>query len=304
MVAGSPARPAARSPRCVRGPARRGSGPAGRRSTGGAAPAPSQKASTVGPGAGDDRRHAVGAQRARPARATRASRARGSPGAGSPRVAASSCSGWPASAATSSAARPALAAASACGTAPAAARGPPRSTPASGGTKTTARDPGVDARRGRRRPAVAVAPGDRRSRRERRARRCRGGPRARRRARSSASSSSSSGPAGDQRPGQRDARRRSPPTTSPRPRACGIALRQVSRRPGGCGAHRVEGGAHRPRRPGATRRGARRRRPRPSTSTTERRRRSTSAVELVAQRRARARGSRSPGRGWRRWPGR
>ena len=32
----------------------------------------------------------------------------------------------------------------------------------------------------------------------------------------------------------------------PRPRACGIALWQVSRSPGGCGAQRVEGRPHRP----------------------------------------------------------
>ena len=129
------------------------------------------------------------------------------------RVAASRCSGWPVRAATRSAARPELAAASACGTVvgqqPAGDR---RSRRPVGGTKTTARDPRVDADA----DGVPVArPRDRRSRSRRRTRapRCRGGPRGRRRGRRAPRRRRA---AGRPRPGRGPARRRrrSRPRTS------------------------------------------------------------------------------------------
>ena len=181
----------------VRGPARRGSGPAGA----------GRDRSAVGErehrraGAGDDGRDAVGAQRVDQRQRRRHRRRGGTPGAGSRGWPGSSCSGWPASAATSSAARPASAAASACGTVGRqqaagdlgrdrrpAARTPPAETRGSTGDAD-----GVA-------PAV-LAPARSRSRRRSAGATLSGWPSRSAASASSASSSSSSRPAGAPAPG-------------------------------------------------------------------------------------------------------
>ena len=185
------------------------------------------------PGARHDRRHAVGPQRVDQVEDCRASPAAVvlvQPVRGRAPAAAR---GGRASAATSSAARPAFAAASACGTSSGSS---PRATSVATGVR---RDEDDDRRpAGRPRTdgverAVGVLARRSRSRRTAPARRCRGGPRCRAARSSSAARrrAAAAPPATSARASQ------TPPTIAaeddPRPRACGITLRQVSRSPGG-----------------------------------------------------------------------
>ena len=153
----------------------------------------------------------------------------------------------------------------------------------------------------RRPDAVATAgPGDREPPEAAPRRRCRGGPRAGGQVEQRVSSSALVA-ADDQRAGQARPPRRSPRTTNPGPRPCGIRFAQRSRRPRGSTTEVVERGAHRLRRRGAARREGRRRRPRPATSTPSPARRLTWTRRRRRTATARARARRSPDRGSRSW---